>query len=336
MRADDDPLLPPHWLAELNDGLGDPLLHNLWDSPAPEPVASAPAKANLTVRWTPNQPPEFVVPPIALRMGGRLHPLLQIAKLSAGLLRRRQPNGQLIVQLHDEDPGPGALRMDAPRDAAKPQNGVIPDAYCLGSHGFLLLRQQFKQNPLPAWNDRKPIACWRGASTDSKQLRLNTLEQSRRYQLCQFSRRHPDLMNARFSNIVQCASRADQTAVEQHLQNLGLLETPLEPHKMAQCQWLIDLDGNVNSWGLLWKLLSGSCVIRVRSSRGQWFHHRLRHRQHLVEVKNDLSDLEAQMHWCRSHPSDCKAIAQAGQQLAMQVLEDLGTDILTAIRAATP
>ena len=51
-------------------------------------------------------------------------------------------------------------------------------------------------------------------------------------------------------------------------------------------------DGNVNSWGLLWKLLSGSCVIRIRSTRGQWFHHRLRHLQHLVEVDNNLSDLE--------------------------------------------
>ena len=69
MRSDDDPLLPPHWLAELDDGLGEPLLHNLWNTPAPEPVASAPPNANLMVRWSPNHSPDFVVPPIALRMG---------------------------------------------------------------------------------------------------------------------------------------------------------------------------------------------------------------------------------------------------------------------------
>ena len=57
MRADDDPLQPLHWLAELGDGLGDPLLRSLWNSPAPEPVANAPANANLTVRWQHNQPP---------------------------------------------------------------------------------------------------------------------------------------------------------------------------------------------------------------------------------------------------------------------------------------
>ena len=40
-------------------------------------------------------------------MGGRLHPLLQIAKLGVELLRRQEAKGQLIVQLHDEDSGEG-------------------------------------------------------------------------------------------------------------------------------------------------------------------------------------------------------------------------------------
>jgi len=336
MRADDDPLLPPHWLVELGDGLGEPLLRSLWNTPAPEPVASAPANANLTVRWQPNQPPEFVVPPIALRMGGRLQPLLQVAQLSAALLSRRRPDGQLVVQLHDEDPGPGSLRMDAPRHAAKPQNGVIPDAYCLGSHGFLLLRQQLIQHPLPPWQARKSIACWRGASTDSKQITLTTLGNSRRYQLCQLTRRRPDLLDARFSNVVQCASASDQQAVEQHLREQHLLAPRLEPLAMAQCRWLLDLDGNVNSWGLLWKLLSGCCVIRVSSSRGQWFHHRLIPGRHLVAVQPDLNDLEDKLSWCQEHPQHCEAIAHEGQQLARQILEDLGADVLTAIRAVTP
>ena len=333
MRADDDPLLPPHWLAELGDGLGEPLLRSLWNSPAPEPIASAPANANLTVRWQSDQPPKFVVPPIALRMGGRLHPLLQVAQLSAALLRRRKPDGQLMVQLHDEDPGPGSLRMDAPRHAAKPQNGVIPDDYCLGSLGFLLLRQQLAKDPLPPWQARKRIACWRGASTDCKHITLTTLGNSRRYQLCQLTRRRPDFLDARFSNVVQCASTSDQQAVEQHLKEQHLLAPRLEPLAMAQCRWLLDLDGNVNSWGLLWKLLSGCCVIRVTSSRGQWFHHRLQDRRHLVEVQSDLSDLEEILNWCQTHQAECEEIAHQGQQQALQVLEDLGADLLSAIRS---
>ena len=336
MGTDDDPLLPAHWLRELGDGLGEPLLRKLWNSPVPEPVASAPANANLTVRWAPSQTPEFVVPPIALRMWGRTHPLLQVAQLSAALLRRRQPNGELIVQLHDEDPGLGSLRMDAPRHAAKPQNGVIPDAYCLGSHGFLLLRQQLVKYPLPQWHARQPIACWRGGSTDSRQITLSTLEDSVRYQLCQLTRRLPDLLDARFTNVVQCASASDQQAVERHLKEQHLLAPKLEPLAMAQCRWLLDLDGNVNSWGLLWKLLSGCCIIRVNSNRGQWFHHRLIPGQHLITVKPDLSDLEKQLHWCQDHPQLCEDIAHEGQNFALQVLQDLGADVLTAIRSVAP
>ena len=59
MGTDDDPLLPAHWLRELGDGLSEPLLRKLWNSPVPEPVASAPANANLTVRWSPSQTPSL-------------------------------------------------------------------------------------------------------------------------------------------------------------------------------------------------------------------------------------------------------------------------------------
>ena len=175
MRADDDPLP----LAALASGTGrwtrrstaaQPLEESRTGARCQRPRERQPHSALAT-----NQPPEFVVPPIALRMGGRLHPLLKVAQLSAAFLRRRQPDGQLVVQLHDEDPGPGSLRMDAPRHAAKPQNGVIPDAYCLGSHGFLLLRQQLVKHPYRHGRSVKPIACWRGASTDSKQITLTTL-----------------------------------------------------------------------------------------------------------------------------------------------------------------
>ena len=266
MGTDDDLLLPEHWLRELGEGLSEPQLRKLWNSPVPEPVASAPSNANLTVRWAPSQTPEFVVPPIALRMWGRTHPLLKVAQLSAALLRRRQPNGELIVQLHDEDPGLGSLRMDAPRHAAKPQNGVIPDAYCLGSHGFLLLRQQLVKHPLPQWHARQPIACWRGGSTDSRQITLSTLEDSVRYQLCQLTRRLPDLLDARFTNVVQCASASDQQAVERHLKEhiaptraklwlnaagfSTLMETSI-PGTSETTQWVLHHPCEQQSWAMV-------------------------------------------------------------------------------------
>ena len=51
-------------------------------------------------------------------------------------------------------------------------------------------------------------------------------------------------------------------------------------------------------------------------------------RRHLVAVQPDLNDLEDKLSWCQEHPQQCEAIAHEGQQLAIQVLEDLGADVL--------
>ena len=59
--------------------------------------------------------------------------------------------------------------------------------------------------------------------------------------------------------------------------------------------------------------------------------------QHWVPIRADLSDLEERIDWCRTHPAECAAIAHRGQRLAIQVLEELGADLLTALRwAAQP
>ena len=125
-----------------------------------------------------------------------------------------------------------------------------------------------------------------------------------------------------FTQIVQCKSPQDVVAITEHLRSKALLSKRMDPLEMAHYRWLLDLDGNVNSWGLLWKLLSGSCVIRIQSDRGQWFHHRLKPWQHLVPIAQDLSDLQEQLEWCQHNPRTCAEIAAEGQQLALAVLED--------------
>ena len=87
MEIDYDPLIHPYWLPELKHGLGGPLIKNIWQQPAPKPLATAPGSANLTAKWTPGHAPVFLVPPIALRMGGRLNPA---ANCRCWLLRRGQ------------------------------------------------------------------------------------------------------------------------------------------------------------------------------------------------------------------------------------------------------
>ena len=69
-------------------------------------------------------------------------------------------------------------------DAAADQNPnelpLIPDFYCLASEGYVAIRNNFQE--LPRWENRLPIAIWRGSSTgtDLTPVTLQTLKRYRR------------------------------------------------------------------------------------------------------------------------------------------------------------
>ena len=257
-----------------------------------------------------------------------LRPFLDIAQ--ARLWQLGHTRATFNVQLHDEDPETLCFRFDAPvpKDAGGP---LIPDPYALGSNGFEPLRQRFASNGLPPWKDRLAVAVWRGSSTGSPELNNDSLASNLRYQLCRKSRSLARHLDARLTAVVQCRDQTIQASITDLLRREQLLSERMSPEEMAQHRWLLDLDGNVNSWGLLWKLLSGSCVLRVTSSRQQWYHHRLLPWHHVVPIAGDLSDLEEILNWCFLNPSECEAIAHEGQRLATTVVQQLKLDQEVAV-----
>ena len=323
-----DPL-GPEWLLRELQGSVPALLRQSWQQ-VPDMQACVPSRDRLLVMRVGEA---IRVPIDALAMPGRLDPLLRVAAMAACLRPWGAGRRALAMQVHDEAPSLlNALRLDAPAGAARPADGVIPDPYCLGSRGYLLFRQAMAVTPPPPWRQRRQLVIWRGATTGSKAITPRRLPQNPRYRLCAHTLRWPQRLDARFTSVVQCRDGATQEGVTAELRRQGLMAAVLEPLQMAQYRWILDIDGNVNSWGLLWKLLSGSCVVRVSSARGQWFHHRLQPGRHLVPIRADLADLEQQLDWCFANPAACEAIAAAGQLLALEVLEDLGVDLLTALR----
>ena len=238
---------------------------------------------------------------------------------------------RFAVQLHDEDPAELAFRFDAP--LVNDQRGpLIPDPYALGSKGFRDVREDMVQK-LPPWRERLPMAIWRGATTGRDELNTTTITTLPRYRLCQVSLQRPDLLDARLTNLVQTANATDHERLNTQLLNQGLLRQRLSPHDLALHRWMVEIDGNVNSWGLLWKLLSGSCILRVASARRQWYHHQLTAWKHMVPIRADLSDLEQKLQWCRSHLGESEQIAQQGQQLALQVIKAMDKVQLAAVQA---
>ena len=285
----------------------------------------------LRITWNEQKP---IAASINIRdrsMGIRLDSLLRAGTGIATLLRPRHNQGSLIIQLHDEDPLIPCLRLDSSsRDFQDTSRPLIPDPYCLMTDGYRTLREQMQREPLPPWHERLPMAIWRGATTGSKEIELSNLELNRRYQLARLSRRWPDRLDARINRVVQCRDAQARTEVELRLEREGLMSTTLNPWHASLHAWQIDIDGNVNSWGLLWKLISGSCILRVASPRRQWYHQRLQPWVNFIPIRSDLSDLGEQLEWCRKHLHECAAIALAGQALAKQVVNEVEDDLLDA------
>lgn len=285
----------------------------------------------LRITWCEQATISASVRPQDRFMGIRLESLIRAGIGIATLLRRRHDHGSLTVQLHDEDPQIPCLRLDASRnDVDDPRRPLIPDPYCLMTDGYRTLRERMQRNPLPPWHERLQVAFWRGSTTGSKNIDLNSLALNRRYRLARLSRSWPDRLDARFNRVVQCRDAAARDQVKERLQHEQLLSPTVEPWHAGLHAWQIDIDGNVNSWGLLWKLLSGSCVLRVESPRRQWYHRHLQPWVHLVPVQADLSDLGERLAWCRNHLEECEAIAAAGQALALQVVEEMEDDLMSA------
>ena len=285
----------------------------------------------LHLTWCEGSPVSASLHALDRGMGIRLDSLLSAGNGIVTLLRQRHKRGSLAIQLHDEDPLIPCLRLDASSDDIDdPKRPLIPDPYCLMTDGYQSLRGRMERDPLPPWHERLPLAFWRGSTTGSKEIDLNTLELNRRYQLCRLSHCWPDRLDARLNRVVQCRDAATHKQIVERLHHEHLLSATVQPWHAGLHAWQIDIDGNVNSWGLLWKLLTGSCILRVQSQRCQWYHKHLQPWVHLVPVNADLSDLGERLEWCNKHRQECAGIAAAGRSLAEHVVQEIEDDLLSA------
>ena len=193
--------------------------------------------------------------PVDLKLGTRLDIQLRLAKDMACLLAPRFIGKHLRLQLHDEDPGVGCLRMDAPLGADLNSSPLIPDPYCLGTKGYEQFRNQLRISPLPAWRDRLPVVFWRGATTGSKNITPDNLNATLRYQLCCLASQTCTNRCALQSGRPGLNSK-NNTAVRKLLLQRGLMSATVDPG-VPSAFLFVDIDETL-ILGLLWKLLSAA------------------------------------------------------------------------------
>ena len=110
---------------------------------------------------------------------------------------------------------------------------------------------------------------------------------------------------------------------------LGMLNTGIKSSKsfltmadQSNYKYIIHVDGNVNAYRLLTTMATGSLILRVTSQYKSWIDHLIKHMEHYVPVKADISDLLGVIQWCKKNDAECQRIAQTGAEFARKVLSE--------------
>lgn len=161
----------------------------------------------------------------------------------------------------------------------------------------------------PNWDDKKPIALFRGGATGCGTTPAN----NQRLKLAELSLKIDDL-DAQLTSW----NKRPKKSFNEHLSIINPKDMPFKlGDKMTiaeqvKYKYLVQVDGHVSAFRLSWMLQSKSTILLVESTENYllWFQPLLKPWRHYVPVKADMSDLEEKIQWCISHDSESKKIAE--------------------------
>ena len=92
--------------------------------------------------------------------------------------------------------------------------------------------------------------------------------------------------------------------------------------KQSEYKYLIHIDGNVLAYRLLFSLLTGSLLLRVKSPYQSFVDTTglLKPGVHYLPIESDLSNLQETVEWCRKHDKESALMAKRGRELAEEIL----------------
>ena len=174
------------------------------------------------------------------------------------------------------------------------------------------------------WEQRKPTAVFRGASTGCG----TTIETNPRLRISAMSPTVEDGAPLLDAGIMKWNLRPRKHISSPYLQVIDTTPfktvAPLTPSEQAGYKYVVNVDGHVSAFRLSLELSMGSVVLMVESKYRMWFRKYLVEYEHYVPVKEDLSDLLDQIRWCRQNDEKCKQIAENARAFYNQYLTKNG------------
>lgn len=194
---------------------------------------------------------------------------------------------------------------------------LLPDAHFFRDSAYVDTDAFAKDNPV-SWDARTDDIVWRGAANGVGEWTLDAkiVAKPGVMQRLHMARKCQEL-NVDFRFV---------TKPYQHdyypLERAGLIGGFVPTHDWGSKKFAIDIDGFSNAWcNFMQRLKLGCCVLKVDSPFGyrQWYYHHIKPWEHFVPIKADLSDLEEQLDWVRTHSDQARQIAANGQDFAREL-----------------
>lgn len=171
----------------------------------------------------------------------------------------------------------------------------------------------------PSWEERIPVAFWRGSMTGGVYSHYEW-DIKPRSRLVFHSRWLPHLLNAGFiENEQMYQLRAGWRA---WIYDQGLIKSFTVPQDQVAYRYLVAMDSDTAPCSLSWQLFSGSAILKEESSMIEWYYNGLKPFVHYLPFRSDCSDLEEKILWLKNYDAEAQQLAQNAQALAEERLSD--------------
>lgn len=240
--------------------------------------------------------------------------LIALVPYLTRLCQEGQQNTRVQISLGDFADGEGRQICFS---GDRPHHHLAPDPIFLNSSAYAGYRRTIANNK--TWAQRRDKAYWRGSLTGQADT-ITSIMQLPRVSLCLFAR-----TDARFDAKLTDLSQFGPWLPDlQHItQGLGIVGDRQPETENTKYRYLIDIDGNTNSWPGFWmKLAAGGTVIKLRSAYRQWYYDRLVDRGNVYFCDDIDRGLPAALDALMEQPALAEGIANAGSALAMAMTLD--------------
>ncbi|CAG5131230.1 unnamed protein product [Candidula unifasciata] len=155
-------------------------------------------------------------------------------------------------------------------------------------------------NTGPKWENKTNKVFWRGR--DSRKERL---------QLVEMSLKHPDLIDARLTNMFFFPKNSSK---------YGELAEHVSFFDFFQYKYQLNIDGTVAAYRLPYLLAGDAAIFKQESDYYEHFYSELEPNVHYIPIRRDLSDLLEKIQWAREHDDEVRKVAENGQVFARKNL----------------